>query len=94
MTAAQTTKAFAGLSKLPKTKVEKKKEEKVPGVVTNKVGDSRVVSGVTEKWDGTKWVPEKKAAAAEQALISSDASSPTAVADGQSTEQRQPAAIG
>lgn len=65
MTAAQTTKAFAGLSKLPKTKVEKKKEEKKPpGVVTNKVGDSRVVNGVTEKWDGKKWVPEKKVATA------------------------------
>ena len=48
-----------------KTDAQKKKDEKKPpGVVTNKVGDSRVVSGVTEKWDGTKWVPEKKAAAA------------------------------
>jgi hypothetical protein len=47
-----------------KPKVEKKKDEKALGVVTNKVGDSRVVSGVTEKWDGTKWVPEKKVAAA------------------------------
>jgi len=36
---------------------------------------------------------EKKAASAEQAFISSDPSSPTAVADGQSTEQRQPAAV-
>jgi hypothetical protein len=47
-----------------KKKEEKKKNEKAPGAVTNKVGDSRVVSGVTEKWDGKKWVPEKKVAAA------------------------------
>jgi hypothetical protein len=50
---------------LGKTDAQKKKDEKKPpSVVTNKVGDSRVVSGVTEKWDGTKWVPEKKVAAA------------------------------
>lgn len=36
---------------------------------------------------------EKKAAAAEQALVSRDAASPAAAADGQSTEQRQPAAV-
>jgi len=48
-----------------KTDAQKKKnEKKPPGVVTNKVGDSRVVNGVTEKWDGTKWVPEKKTAVA------------------------------
>jgi hypothetical protein len=49
-----------------KTDAQKKKDEKrkQSDVTTNKVGDSRVVNGVTEKWDGTKWVPEKKVAAA------------------------------
>jgi hypothetical protein len=53
-----------GKTDAQKKKEEKKKNEKAPGAVTNKVGDSRVVSGVTEKWDGKKWVPEKKVAAA------------------------------
>lgn len=53
-----------------KTDAQKKKEEKkLPGVVTNKVGDSRVVSGVTEKWDGTKWVPEKKVPPTPAAVV-------------------------
>jgi geranylgeranyl reductase len=65
----------------------------VPSAVrTEAVAEEMLAAGSIR--GGINASKEKKAAAAEQALISSDASSPTAVADGQSTEQRQPAAVG
>lgn len=53
MTAAQTKKAYSGLSKLPKPKP---KTPQKPGDVVTKVGQTRVVNDVTQTWNGTKWV--------------------------------------
>ena len=65
----------------------------VPSAVrTEAVAEEMLAAGSIR--GGINASKEKKAAAAEQALISSDAASPAAAADGQSTEQRQPAAVG
>jgi len=65
----------------------------VPSAVrTEAVAEEMLAAGSIR--GGINASKEKKAAAAEQALISSDAASPAAVADGQSTEQRQPVAVG
>ena len=65
----------------------------VPSAVrTEAVAEEMLAAGSIR--GGINASKEKKAAAAEQALISSDAASSAAAADGQSTEQRQPAAVG
>lgn len=65
----------------------------VPSAVrTEAVAEEMLAAGSIR--GGINASKEKKAAAAEQALISSDADSPVAAADGQSTEQRQPVAVG
>ena len=65
----------------------------VPSAVrTEAVAEEMLAAGSIR--GGINASKEKKAAAAEQALISSDAASPAAAADGQSTEQRQPVAVG
>ena len=65
----------------------------VPSAVrTEAVAEEMLAAGSIR--GGINASKEKKAAAAEQALISSDAASPAAGADGQSTEQRQPVAVG
>ena len=65
----------------------------VPSAVrTEAVAEEMLAAGSIR--GGINASKEKKAAAAEQALISSDAASPVAAADGQSAEQRQPAAVG
>ena len=65
----------------------------VPSAVrTEAVAEEMLAAGSIR--GGINASKEKKAAAAEQALISSDAASLAAAADGQSTEQRQPVAVG
>jgi geranylgeranyl reductase len=65
----------------------------VPSAVrTEAVAEEMLAAGSIR--GGINASKEKKAAAAEQALISSDAASAVAAADGQSTEQRQPVAVG
>ena len=64
----------------------------VPSAVrTEAVAEEMLAAGSIR--GGINASKEKKAAAAEQALASSDTASPVAAADGQSTEQRQPAAV-
>jgi len=64
----------------------------VPSAVrTETVAEEMLAAGSIR--GGINASKEKKAAAAEQALASSDTASPVAAADGQSTEQRQPAAV-
>ena len=64
----------------------------VPSAVrTEAVAEEMLAAGSIR--GGINASKEKKAAAVEQALISSDAASSVAAADGQSTEQRQPAAV-
>ena len=65
----------------------------VPSAVrTEAVAEEMLAAGSIR--GGINASKEKKAAAAEQALASSDTASPVAAADGQSTEQRQPVAVG
>ena len=65
----------------------------VPSAVrTEAVAEEMLAAGSIR--GGINASKEKKAAAAEQALVSRDVASPAAAADGQSTEQRQPAAVG
>ena len=65
----------------------------VPSAVrTEAVAEEMLAAGSIR--GGINASKEKKAAAAEQALASSDTASPVAAPDGQSTEQRQPVAVG